>query len=293
MNSIELKSRAKINLSIDVLGKREDGYHLVEMIMQTIDLYDIIKIKEVQSYGVTVKSNSSDIPLDENNIVYKAAVLIKESFNIKKGVEIYIEKNIPIAAGMAGGSSNAAAVLVGLNELWSLKLSEQELKKFGFMLGADVPYCITGKAALAQGVGEELTNIKGLPDDISILICKPELFVSTKEVYEGLDLENLQKRPDNEYLIKCLECKDIKSLSENMVNVLETVTVKKHTEIEDIEKIMNENKALGSMMSGSGPTVFGLYNNKEDALKGKMELLKKYKQVYVVNGSEKGVEING
>ena len=293
MNSIELKSRAKINLSIDVLGKRVDGYHLVEMIMQTIDLYDIIKIEELETEEIIIKSNTSDIPLNENNIVYKAAELIRDNFNIKRGIEIFIEKNIPIAAGMAGGSSNAAAILVGLNKLWNLNLSEKELKELGFKLGADVPFCIEGKSALAEGVGEELTYIKGLPDDISILVCKPELFVSTKEVYGGLDLKNIKNRPDNQYLIKCLENNEIELLSKNMVNVLETVTSKKHTEISDIEKIMNENKALGSMMSGSGPTVFGLYKNEEDALKGKKELLKKYKQVYVVKSSEKGVEING
>lgn len=293
MNSIELKSRAKINLSIDVLGKRVDGYHLVEMIMQTIDLYDIIKIEELETEEIIIKSNTSDIPLNENNIVYKAAELIRDNFNIKRGIEIFIEKNIPIAAGMAGGSSNAAAILVGLNKLWNLNLSEKELKELGFKLGADVPFCIEGKAALAEGVGEELTYIKGLPDDISILVCKPELFVSTKEVYGGLDLKNIKNRPDNQYLIKCLENNEIELLSKNMVNVLETVTSKKHTEISDIENIMNENKALGSMMSGSGPTVFGLYKNEEDALKGKKELLKKYKQVYVVKSSEKGVEING
>ena len=293
MNSIELKSRAKINLSIDVLGKRVDGYHLVEMIMQTIDLYDIIKIEELETEEIIIKSNTSDIPLNENNIVYKAAELIRDNFNIKRGIEIFIEKNIPIAAGVAGGSSNAAAILVGLNKLWNLNLSEKELKELGFKLGADVPFCIEGKAALAEGVGEELTYIKGLPDDISILVCKPELFVSTKEVYGGLDLKNIKNRPDNQYLIKCLENNEIELLSKNMVNVLETVTSKKHTEISDIEKIMNENKALGSMMSGSGPTVFGLYKNEEDALKGKKELLKKYKQVYVVKSSEKGVEING
>lgn len=293
MNSIELKSRAKINLSIDVLGKRVDGYHLVEMIMQTIDLYDIIKIEELETEEIIIKSNTSDIPLNENNIVYKAAELIRDNFNIKRGIEIFIEKNIPIAAGMAGGSSNAAAILVGLNKLWNLNLSEKELKELGFKLGADVPFCIEGKAALAEGVGEELTYIKGLPDDISILVCKPELFVSTKEVYGGLELKNIKNRPDNQYLIKCLENNEIELLSKNMVNVLETVTSKKHTEISDIEKIMNENKALGSMMSGSGPTVFGLYKNEEDALKGKRELLKKYKQVYVVKSSEKGVEVNG
>ena len=293
MNSIELKSRAKINLSIDVLGKREDGYHLVEMIMQTIDLYDIIKIKELKCNEIIIKSNSSDIPLDENNIVYKAAKLIKETFNINKGIEIFIDKYIPIAAGMAGGSSNAAAVLVGLNKLWNLQLSEEELKSLGFKLGADVPFCIVGNAALAEGVGEELTYIKGLSKDVSILVCKPELFVSTKDVYGGLDLNNLKQRPNNKLLIEYLKDDNIEGVSNNMVNVLEAVTSKMHEEINDIEKIMNENKALGSMMSGSGPTVFGIYKNIEDALKGKKELLKKYKQVYVVNSNEKGVEING
>ena len=165
MSSIELKSRAKINLSIDVLGKREDGYHLVEMIMQTIDLYDIIKIKEIEIDEININSNSSDIPLNENNIVYKAAKVLKDQFNIKNGVEIFIEKNIPVAAGMAGGSSNAAAVLVGLNKLWKLNLSEVRLQEIGLKLGADVPFCISGNAALAQGIGEELTYIKGLSKD--------------------------------------------------------------------------------------------------------------------------------
>ena len=293
MNSIQLKSRAKINLSIDVLGKREDGYHLVEMIMQTIDLYDIIKIKELDTNTITIKSNSSNIPLDENNIVYKAITLLKNKFNIDKGLEVFIQKNIPIAAGMAGGSSNAAAVLVGLNKLWGLNLSEEELQQIGFKLGADVPFCISGKAALAQGVGEELTYIKGLSKDVSILVCKPNLFISTQKVYQGLDLNNIKNRPDNKYLMHCLEKDDIKSLASNMVNVLETVTSKEHSEIKEIERIMMNNNALGSMMSGSGPTVFCLFESKEDALRGKEELLKTYEQVYVVNSSEKGVEVDG
>ncbi len=293
MNSIELKSRAKINLSIDVLGKREDGYHLVEMIMQTIDLYDIIKIDELCSDNIIINSNSEDIPLDSNNIVYKAINLIRDTFNIKKGVKVFIQKNIPIAAGMAGGSSNAAAILVGLNKLWNLNLSEVELQRLGFKLGADVPFCISGKPALAQGVGEELSYIKGLPKDVEILICKPEIFVSTKKVYEGLDLNNIEIRPNNKQLLKYLEEEDISSLAVNMANVLESVTSKLYKEIKDIESIMIDNNALGSMMSGSGPTVFGLYRNKEEALKCKEELLKKYKQVYLVNSSERGVEING
>lgn len=293
MNSIKLKSRAKINLSIDVLGKREDGYHLVEMIMQTIDLYDVIKIRELSSDNIILKSNSSDIPLDDNNIVYKAINLLKNKFNINKGVEIFIQKNIPIAAGMAGGSSNAAAVLVGLNKLWGLNISELDLQKLGFKLGADVPFCISGKAALAKGVGEELSFIKGLPKDISILICKPEIFVSTKDIYEGLDLNNIQNRPDNKKLLEDLRQENIQSLAKNMVNVLESVTSRHYREIKEIEKVMMENGALGSMMSGSGPTVFGLYKNREDVLKSEKELLKNYKQVYVVNSSEKGVEVIG
>jgi len=293
MNSIQLKSRAKINLSIDVLGKREDGYHLVDMIMQTIDLYDIIKIKVLNTEDIIIKSNSSDIPLDDNNIVYKAIKLFKNKFKINKGVEVFIQKNIPIAAGMAGGSSNAAAVLVGLNELWKLNLSEIELQEIGFKLGADVPFCISGGTALAQGVGEELTYIKGISKDVSILVCKPNLFVSTKEVYDGLDLKYIQSRPDNKFLIDCLKKEDLKSVAENMVNVLETVTSKHHKEIKEIEGIMIQNNALGSMMSGSGPTVFGLFENKKDALKGKKKLLEKYLEVYVINSSEKGVEIDG
>ena len=293
MKSIELKSRAKINLSIDVLGKREDGYHLVEMIMQTIDLYDIIKITENDIDEININSNSLDIPLNKNNIVYKAAEVLKERFNIKSGLNIFIQKNIPVAAGMAGGSCNAAAVLVGLNKLWNLKLSEKQLQEIGLALGADVPFCISGNAALAQGIGEELTYIKGLPKDTSILICKPNLFVSTKDVYQGLDLDNIKDRPDNKLLIKCLEEGNIKVLSENMVNVLESVTSKMHEEILDIEKVMLDNNALGSMMSGSGPTVFGLFEKEEDAIKGKEKLLKKYNQVYIVRSSERGVEING
>jgi len=293
VSSIELKSRAKINLSIDVLGKRNDGYHLVEMIMQTIDLYDIIQIKEIDIDEISINSNSGDIPLNENNIVYKAAKLLKNKFNIKRGVEIFIEKNIPVAAGMAGGSSNAAAVLVGLNKLWNLNLSERKLQEIGLKLGADVPFCISGNAALAQGIGEELSYIKGLPKDTIILVCKPNLFVSTKDVYEGLDLKNIENRPDNNLLIQYLEKGNINLLAKNMVNVLETVTSKMHEDIKYIENIMLEHNALGSMMSGSGPTVFGLFENEEDALNGKIELLKKYKQVHVVRSSEKGVEING
>lgn len=293
MNSIDLKSRAKVNLSIDVLGKREDGYHLVEMIMQTIDLYDKLKITEIEENSILIKSNSLDIPLNEDNIMYKAVNLLKNQFNIEKGIEISIEKNIPVAAGMAGGSSNAAAVLVGLNKLWNLGLSESELKDIGLKLGADVPFCITGGSALAEGIGEELTNIKGLPEDLNILVCKPNIFVSTKEVYQSLNMDKVKRRPQNKELIDALQKEDVKFISENMVNVLEEVTSLKYSEIGQIEDIMIKNKALGSMMSGSGPTVFGLFDNKDCAIKAKEDLQAKYNQVYLVKSSNKGVEIYG
>ena len=288
MNSIQLKSRAKINLSIDVLGKREDGYHLVEMIMQTIDLFDKIKIFSLKEDTIII-----DIPLDSKNIVYKAADLIKKQYNIKEGVKIIIEKNIPIAAGMAGGSSNAAAVLVGLNQLWQLKLSENKLKELGLKLGADVPFCIGGQTALAENIGEKLTKIDGLSENIFILVCKPELFVSTKEIYEDIDWKIIEKRPNNKLLIQLLKENKIQQIADNMYNVLEEVTRERYPVIEEIEKIMMENDALGSMMSGSGPTVFGLYRNREDAENCKNKLLKKFSQVYIVKSHNKGVEIYG
>ena len=293
MNSITLKSRAKINLSIDVLGKRQDGYHLVEMIMQTIDLYDLIEINEKDNDQITIKSTSDEIPLDCNNLVYKAANLIKKTFNINKGVEIHIKKNIPVAAGMAGGSSNAAAVLVGLNKLWNLNLSNQQLEKIGLKLGAVVPFCINGGAVLALGIGEELTPIKGLTKDVCILVCKPDLFVSTKEVYECIDSKDIDKRPNNKFLIECLKNEDTRQLAENMFNVLEGVTMDKHPVIQQIKDIMTNNRALGAMMSGSGPTVFGLYENREDAVKCKAILEKQFKQTFIVACEEKGVEVNG
>lgn len=293
MNSISLKSRAKINLSIDVIGKREDGYHIVEMIMQTIDLYDDIKLKELEEDNITIKSECSYIPLNEDNIVYKAAKLIKEKMDIKKGIEIFIKKNIPVAAGMAGGSSNAAAVLVGLNELWKLCLSKDELRDLGLKLGADVPFCIEGGTALAEGIGEKLTYIKGINKDVNILVCKPDIFVSTKEVYQSLDIKNIEKRPDNKLLIEKLKNDDIVSVSNNMVNVLEEVTSKKYSDIKVIEDIIAKNGAMGTMMSGSGPTVFGFFDNEEKAKRARVELLENYSQVYVVTSSEKGVEIYG
>ncbi|SHH32657.1 4-(cytidine 5'-diphospho)-2-C-methyl-D-erythritol kinase [Tepidibacter thalassicus] len=286
---LKLKCRAKINLAIDVLGKREDNYHLVEMIMQTIDLYDCVSIEEINS-GIVIESENPDVPLDSKNIAYKAAKLIKDKFNIDKGIKIKIEKNIPVAAGLAGGSANAGAVLVGLNELWDLKLGKYEIMDMGLNLGADVPFCIMGGAALACGIGEKLTRINGL-DNVYILICKPDIFVSTAWVYNNLDISKLNKRPNIKFLLNCLDKKDIYNLSNNMVNVLESVTESNYPQIKDIKKKMIEYKALGSMMSGSGPTVFGIFDDFDCAKHAKENLEKLYKQTYLVKTYKGGIEV--
>ncbi|SHK48878.1 4-(cytidine 5'-diphospho)-2-C-methyl-D-erythritol kinase [Tepidibacter formicigenes] len=291
MSFLKLKCRAKINLAIDVLGKRKDNYHLVEMIMQTIDLYDYVSIEEINS-GIVIESNNPYVPLDSKNIAYKAVQLIKDKFNIDRGIKIKIEKNIPIAAGLAGGSTNAGGVLIGLNKLWDLKLSKDEIMDLGLKLGADVPFCIMGGAALAQGIGEKLTPINGL-DNIHILICKPDISVSTAWVYNSLNMSKVNKRPNIEFLIGCLEKKDIHSLSTNMANVLECVTETKYTEITEIKRKMLEYKALGSMMSGSGPTVFGIFDNFNYAKYAKEKLGELYKQTYLIKSYEGGIEVEG
>ncbi|MFI3210826.1 MAG: 4-(cytidine 5'-diphospho)-2-C-methyl-D-erythritol kinase [Peptostreptococcaceae bacterium] len=288
---MQIKTRAKINLSIDVLGKRSDGYHLVEMIMQSIDLYDIIKIEENDFNIINIKSNSSDIPVNDDNIVYKAIKIIKDTFNINQGINVYIEKNIPVAAGLAGGSSNCAGILVGLNKLWNLNLSNNKLKEIGLKLGADVPFCIEGGCYLAKNIGEELEPTIGLDEKLYLVVCKPEIFVSTKFIYESLNLNDLGPRPNNKDLINLLNNKNNLDLKNSMNNVLENVATKKYSEIEDIKSIISNNNSLVTMMSGSGPTVFGIFDLIENANKAKSELLKKYKQVYLTSSSKKGVEI--
>ncbi|WP_174919173.1 4-(cytidine 5'-diphospho)-2-C-methyl-D-erythritol kinase [Peptacetobacter hominis] len=290
---MKVKCRAKINISIDVLGRLENGYHLVEMIMQSIDLYDIINVEKRNDGKICLYSESDEIPLDEGNIVYKAASKLKQRYKVSDGADIKIEKNIPVAAGMAGGSTDAAGVIKALNIVWNLNLSENDMKEIGFEIGADVPFCISGGSSLAENLGEKLTQIKGLPEGTNILVCKPDIYVSTAEVYKHIDSEEIQKRPDTEMLIEYLKQEDIKAVAENMYNVLELVTEKMHPEIKEIENVMYSNDALGAMMSGSGPTVFGIFEDKNDALRAENELKRKYRQVYLVSSSERGIEIDG
>lgn len=282
MKELKLKAMAKINLGLDVLRKREDGYHDLRMIMQTIRLYDRVQLTVTEAPGIRVKTNLSFLPVNEDNLVYKAANLLMEEFHITKGLYINLEKHIPVAAGLAGGSSDAAAVLVGVNRLFKLGLSQQALMERGVKLGADVPYCIMRGTALAEGIGEKLTALPA-PPDCYVLIAKPKVHVSTKFVYGNLRANELQDHPDIEGQIQALRAGDLYGLAERMGNVLETVTIPAYPVIEEIKNEMKHMGAVNAMMSGSGPTVFGLYDDKAKARKA-YEKLKKgsiAKQVYL------------
>ncbi|WP_089284160.1 4-(cytidine 5'-diphospho)-2-C-methyl-D-erythritol kinase [Anaerovirgula multivorans] len=288
MNSIQLKSRAKINLSLDVLGKRLDGYHEVKMIMQQIDLYDNITVVERRDREtIQILTECEFIPKNNGNIAYRAAELIRKQYNISCGLDIYIEKNIPVAAGLAGGSSNAAAVLTGLNQLWQLKLAQKQLMELGVSIGADIPFCIMGSAAIAEGIGEKLTAVDGLKN-VWMVLAKPAISVSTAEVYSRLDLSKIENRPDTLKLLKAIKERDLYTLSKNMANVLETVTERKHPIIKDLKKKMIEYQALGSMMSGSGPTVFGIFKKYEKAKAAYENLKIINRQTYLVQSYSKG-----
>ena len=262
MDKIQLKALAKINLVLDVLRRREDGYHEEKMIMQTIGLHDDLEIRKTKTPGIQVKTNLYYLPTNENNLVYKAAKLLMDEFQIQDGVSIQLKKRIPVAAGMAGGSSDGAAVLWGINQMYGLGLSMQALMERGVRLGADVPYCIQRGTALAEGIGEKLSVLPPMPK-CTILIAKPSISVSTKFVYENLHANDLkpEQHPDVDSMIEAMRQKDLGLLCSRMGNVLETVTIPAYPVINEIKRTMMDNGAIGSMMSGSGPTVFGIFDS--------------------------------
>ena len=262
MDEISLKALAKINLGLDVLGKREDGYHDVRMIMQTIHLYDRVEIKKTRSPHIHVETNLYYLPVNEDNLVYRAAKLMKDEFQIKEGVRIVLQKFIPVAAGLAGGSSDAAAVLVGMNRIFNLGLKQNKLMELGLKIGADVPFCIMRGTALAEGIGEKLTALPPMPK-CPVLIAKPAISVSTKTVYEGLKLYDGMEHPDIDGVMESIQQKDLKGVAPTWV-ISETVTIPMYPVIKDIKKLMMDNGALNAMMSGSGPTVFGLFPNEKE-----------------------------
>jgi len=284
MDNIILKALAKINLGLDVVRRREDGYHEVRMIMQTIHLYDKLEIKKTTASGITITSNLSYVPTNENNLVYKAGKLLMDEFDIKEGVSVDLQKRIPVAAGMAGGSSDAAAMLYGLNEIFGLGLTRQQLMERGVKIGADVPYCLMRGTALAEGIGEKLTSLPPMVK-CPVLIAKPQISVSTKFVYENLKLDENTIHPDVDQLVTDIKNKDLHAIAGHMGNVLETVTIPEYPIIAEIKAQMMKSGAINSMMSGSGPTVFGLFEDEEIARKAYDDMVASglAKQIYLTS----------
>lgn len=257
-----LRAYGKVNLGLDVVRKREDGYHEVKMIMQTVGVYDKIDLFRSAEKGIRVETNLYYLPNNENNLACKAAKLLMDEFQVSDGLNIKIKKFIPVAAGMAGGSSDAAAVLFGVNKMFSLGLSTEQLMERGVKLGADVPYCILRGTALSEGIGEILTPLPPVPQ-CQILIAKPGISVSTKFVYENLKLSALgaEAHPDIDGITDAIRRRDFYGMSARLGNILETVTIPAHPVIQDIKNRMKRLGAVNALMSGSGPTVFGLFTS--------------------------------
>lgn len=281
---LNLKALAKINLGLDVLRRREDGYHEVRMVMQTIHLYDRICLRRTRQPGIQVRTNLYYLPTNENNLVYRAAKLLMDEFDLPGGLWIDLKKYIPVAAGMAGGSSDAAAVLFGVNRMYGLHLSREALMERGVQIGADVPYCLLRGTALAEGIGEKLTPLLPAPK-CPLLIAKPPIAVSTRMVYENLKLTEDTVHPDLDGVLTAIEAGDLKGMAASMGNILEQVTCRRYPVISALKETMKQQGALNALMSGSGPTVFGLFEEKAQA-KAAMRAIQEQglaKQVYLTD----------
>lgn len=262
MRELKLKAKAKINLGLDVVRKREDGYHEVRMIMQMINLYDKITLRKKTEPSITVTTNLSYLPVNEDNLVYRAAKLLMDEFQVDGGLEIELQKYIPVAAGMAGGSTDAAAVMVGVNRIFQLGLNKKQLMERGVKIGADVPFCIMRGTALAEGIGEKLTGITQVPECF-VLIGKPGINVSTRAAYESLNLSGIQNHPDIDGMIQDIQNGDLQGMTAKMGNVFEPGIIGQYPVIQEIKDLMESHGALKAMMSGSGPTVFGIFDSQE------------------------------
>jgi 4-diphosphocytidyl-2-C-methyl-D-erythritol kinase len=265
MDTLNYKARAKINLGLDVCRRLDNGYHEVKMVMQTVDMYDELEFRKRKDPDIILSVSSRDNLGDlANNLIFRAAKLMKEQYSIKEGIEIKLTKNIPVAAGMAGGSADAAATMHAMNEMFELGLTKKELMEQALQLGADIPFCVLGGTALAEGIGEKLTSLNA-PPKASILVVKPPINVSTKWVYDRLDAGSIEKHPNIDAMVEALKEGNLKGITDNMENVLEAVTISEHPIISDIKKMMIGSGAMNSMMSGSGPSIFGVFLEEEMA----------------------------
>lgn len=286
---LSLNAYAKINLCLDVVGRLENGYHQVRMIMQTVGIYDTLSFERTTG-EIKIMSDAGEIPLGEDNLIYKAASLMRERFQIAGGVSVHLEKRIPVAAGMAGGSTDAACTMKAMNLLYDLGLSEEELCTLGVKIGADVPYCILGGTALSEGIGEVLTKLPPMPECV-LLVAKPEIGVSTKEVYERIDRHEITDHPDVDGMQRAIAENDLDGVVKRLANVLATVTEEMHPVVQKIREVMLSQGALGSLMSGSGPSTFGIFESEEKARTAGEQIreLGLAKQIYVtkpVSGRE-------
>nr|WP_318684424.1 4-(cytidine 5'-diphospho)-2-C-methyl-D-erythritol kinase [uncultured Acetatifactor sp.] len=281
MNEYLMKAYAKINLGLDVVKRLENGYHEVKMVMQTIGIYDEILLEKTDS-GIIVTTDSRELPKAGDNLVLKAAKLMAEHYQISGGMRIHLKKRIPVAAGMAGGSTDAAATMKGINRLFDLGCTLQELMELGVKLGADVPYCILGGTALAEGIGERLTALPPAPD-CYVLVAKPDISVSTKYVYEHLDAAGIPEHPDIDGMVRAIEEGSLQGVLDRMENVLESVTARDYPVINAIKSRMKELGAVNSLMSGSGPTVFGIFIEEETVREAGRQIMREKlaKQIFV------------
>lgn len=282
MQQTTQKAYAKINIGLDVLRRREDGYHEVKMIMQTVDICDDLTFEKSEQPGISIQTDHEDLPTDRNNLIYKAAELLMKEKGITEGVKITLTKRIPIAAGMAGGSSDAAAAMRGMNRLFAMGYTTEELQKLAVRLGADIPYCIVGGTMLSEGIGEILTPLP-TPPACYLVVAKPDINVSTKFVYENLHADSLTCHPDIDGMIDAIREGSLQGVTDRLGNVLETVTVKEYPVIEEIKELMRQEGAENALMSGSGPTVFGIYTDQEKANQTAQEIERRgmAKQVFV------------
>ncbi len=280
MEKIVEYARAKINLTLDVTDRLENGYHEVDMIMHQIDLHDIVTISRNKLGKIRLQNSVRYLPTDMTNIAFKAAMIIRERYEISEGVDIYIEKNIPVSAGLAGGSTDAASVIKGMNKLFDLNMSIEEMLEIGLKIGADVPFCILGGCYRAMGIGEKLTALDSKLDSW-LIISKPSIGVSTKDVYNALKVDEIINHPKTLEMKEAVEGGNVYGVIENLRNVLEDVTTEMYPVVNDVKSKMMEYGAMGEMMSGSGPTVFGFFKNKQKATKACENLKKKYPQSYV------------
>lgn len=263
MDGYQIKAHAKINLGLDVVRRLPNGYHQVKMVMQSLQLHDELTLQKAER-GIVITTDTELLPTDKSNLIYKAAQLMFDKYGISSGIRIHLRKNIPIAAGMAGGSTDAAATMRGINHLYQLGLSRTQLMEDGVAIGADVPYCILGGTALAEGIGEKLTSLPPLPP-CYILIAKPDISVSTKYVYEHLDLQGVGRHPDIDGMVQAIQSQNLQGILDRMENVLETVTIPAHPVIAELKRKLLESGAANSLMSGSGPTVFGIFTDESTA----------------------------